>query len=441
MEPSDVLDENGNLSIEVGKGVSRRDAMKKIGAVGAAMGTMSMAGCLNQEGGGNGNGNGNNGAAQDFEFSRHPAWAPPGWDASKTESGDGMNDRRCVFVIQNTDNQFFVPMTVGFNDALNVFGWEGGIRGPGGDGTLQDQVDIIESEIDQMDPGDVIVSTILDDATYNDAIQSALDNDIVFINGHTTPDESIWNYDLMQSEDGFNFTYEDPVSGEEGEMIIPHVGIRDERGGVAMAVEMHERLQEQKPEQDEYTVFLVNDLPDNPAVSRRIDESQSDEGTAQRYFEDLEDVSIYQDQVFEITGGPELEASRNFVVDNIQGEDIDAVVASAFWAAAGAGNAILDGELSEDILVCGFDLAGMVGEDGPIDSGAVDFTMYQDPYSQGFLNVPLAWMWVERGIEMKDLEFGVSVYDQRNIEFATQRRGEGWLALRDWQNNNYDVLI
>jgi hypothetical protein len=47
-------------------------------------------------------------------------------------------------------------------------------------------------------------------------------------------------------------------------------------------------------------------------------------------------------------------------------------------------------------------------------------------------------MYVERGVEMKDIEWGVSVWDQSNIEFATERRS--WGDLRDWQNNNYDFL-
>jgi ABC-type sugar transport system substrate-binding protein len=442
MEPSDILDENGNLSIELGKGVSRRDAMKKIGAVGAAMGTVGMAGCQGDGGGTDtpDNGGGGGGGSADFEFSRHPAPAPPGWESDQTESGSGMNsDRRCVYVIQNVDNTFFVPMTCGYHDALNIFGYTGALRGPGADGTLQDQVNIIEEEIDGMNEGDIIISTILDTNTYNDAIQSALDNNIIFINGHSTPatnvpDGSSWNYGTQQEE----FTYTDPVSGEDVPMIIPHVGIRDARGGVAMAVEMQDRLENQYPDQDEYTVFLVNDLPDNPAVSRRVDKSRASEGTAQRYYETQDNINIYEDSVFETPQPPQIETSRNDVVDTIQGEGVDAVVASAFWAAAGSGAARNEGALDEDMLICGFDLAGMVGSDGPIASGNVDFVMGQDPYTQGFLNVPLGWMWAERGIEMKDLEWGVSIFDQGNIEFATQRRK--WSTLIDWQENNYDVL-
>jgi hypothetical protein len=234
-------------------------------------------------------------------------------------------------------------------------------------------------------------------------------------------------------------------------MIIPHVGIRDARGGVAMAAEMQDRLENAYPGQSEYTVFLVNDLPNNPAVTRRVNKDQADEGTAQRYYETQDNINIYQDQVFTTPqegGEPGLDDSRNFVIDNIAGEDVDAVVASAFWAAAGAGAARSAGEISENVLVCGFDLAGMVGTEnsgdeeavpGPIARGDVDFVVGQDPYTQGFLNVPVAWMWLERGAEMKDFEWGVSVFDQSNIEFATQRRK--WSSdLNEWQKDNYDTL-
>jgi simple sugar transport system substrate-binding protein len=436
MEPSDILDENGNLSIELGKGVSRRDAMKKIGAVGAAMGTVGMAGCQGDGGDGTDTpGNGGGGGSADFQFSRHPSVAPPGWSSDQTASGDGTTERRCVFVLQNIDNPFFIPLQAGFHDALNLHGYTGAVRGPGQDGSLQDQVNIIQEEIDNMDEGDIIVSTILDTNTYNDAIQQALDNNIIFINGHSTPatavpDGSEWTYSTHREE----FSYTSPVSGDEREMIIPHVGIRDERGGVSMAVEMQGRLENEFPDQDEYTVFLVNDLPDNPSVTRRVDKSQSTEGTAQRYFEAQDNINIYEDQVFDTPQPPQVETSRTFIVDNIQGEDVDAVVASAFWSAAGAGAARNEGAL-EDLLICGFDLAGTIGA---IQDGNIDFTMGQDPYTQGYLNVPLAWMYAERGIEMKDIEWGVTVFDSRNIEFAAQRRK--WTDLVDYQQSNYDVL-
>jgi len=462
MDPKNVLDD-GRLSIEVGDGVSRRTVLKQVAAASALVGS---AGCLSRRSDPGPTDDpdpetptetdetttpdptatpptDDDSPAAGFEFSRHPAVAPPGWEASNTVSGDGLSERRAVFVIQNIDNPFFIPLTAGFHDALNTFGWTGTVKGPGHDGVLQDQVRIIEETAENLSAGDVLVTTILNTSLYNDAIQTALDNDIAVVNGHTTPatnrpgqgTDNAWTYGAQMDE----FTYTSPVTGEERGMIIPHVGIRDARGGAAMAAEMYERLQAESPAQDEYTVFLVNDLPDNPTVTRRVDKNLATEGTAQRYFEAQDDVTIYGDQVFTTPQPPEIAASRNFIVDRIQDEDVDAVVGSAFWSAVGAGGAVEAGELDEDMLVCAFDVAGMTGDDaGPIASGGVDFVVGQDMYGQGYRSAEAAWTWLERGIPMKDLEWGVSVWDERNIEFATQRRS--WEDLLEWQNNNYDGI-
>jgi simple sugar transport system substrate-binding protein len=445
MDRSDIIDEDGNVSIEVGADVSRRKVMKQLGALGAATGVAGIAGCSQSDGtptdgGGNG-GNGGNcetpggGEIVDLGFSRYPSMAPPGWEEGQNDSGDGLNEHTAVFVLQNTENPFFVPLTAGFNDALNAFGWKGTVRGPGQNASLQDQVNLIQDSINNdLSEGDVLVTTILDTSLYNNTIQTALDNNICVVNGHTTPARRDWTLEDQREQ----FSYTSPVSGEERGITIPHVGIRDARGGAAMADEMYQRLQDQKPDQGSYTVMLVNDLPDNPAVTRRLAKSEADVGTAQRYFDNQDDVDVYQNQVFTTPQDPEVLSSRNFVVSNYT-DEIDAVVCSAFWAAKGTGLAINEGELPGDLLTCGFDVSGLTGtnDDDPIANGSLTFSMYQDPYGQGFMNVPLAWMWLERGIEMKDLEWGTSVVDQNNIEFVTQRRS--WFSLLNWQQSNYDA--
>jgi simple sugar transport system substrate-binding protein len=440
MDRSNIIDEDGNIAIDVGTNVSRRRVMKQLGALSAVTGIAGMAGCSQSDdggtptGGGNGNGNGSGGGGTvDLDFSRYPSIAPPGWEAEQNKSGDGLNEHNAVFVLQNTENPFFVPLTAGFNDGLNAFGWTGTVRGPGQDASLQNQVNLIEDSINNdLSEGDVLVTTILDTSLYNEAIQSALDNNICVVNGHSTPARRGWSLEDQREQ----FTYTSPVSGDETGITLPHVGIRDARGGSAMADEMHQRLQNQKPDQDSYTVMLVNDLPDNPAVTRRLDKGEADVGTAQRYFDNQDDVEIYENQVFTTPQDPEVLSSRNFVVSNYA-DEIDAVVCSAFWAAKGTGLAINEGELPDDLLSCGFDVSGLTGtnSDDPIFNGSLTFSMYQDPYGQGFMNIPLAWMWLERGIEMKDIEWGTSVVDQNNIEFVTQRRR--WFSLLNWQQGEY----
>ncbi|WP_311170819.1 substrate-binding domain-containing protein [Halobellus ordinarius] len=431
---------DGSISIDVGANVSRRTVVKQMGAVGAALG---LAGCQTQNdentttngsgdgGDGDGGGGGQGGGTADFEFSRHPAVAPPGWEPSKTREGSGQNERTAVFVLQNIDNPFFIPMTCGFHDALNVFGWDGQVTGPPADGGIPDQVSLIEQNVSNMDPGDVLVTTVLNNEAYNDAIQNALDNDIAVINGHSTPATRDWNYDYMTDEVGFSY--------REEPMIVPHVGVRDARGGAAMAAEAYDRMQEKMPDKDEYTVLITNELPDNPSVTRRVNQDAADLGTAERYFKAQSDpsVSLYNDQI--INPPASIADAQSQIVNTISGEDVDAVVCSAFWGAVGAGQALEAGELEGPMVVCGFDLLRPLLNQ--IEAGNVDFTVGQDPYSQGFQNIPMAWMYLERGIEMKDLEWGVSVWDDDNVPFALERRSwAGDDGLLQWQESNYEFL-
>ncbi|MFC7028380.1 substrate-binding domain-containing protein [Halomicroarcula sp. GCM10025324] len=444
MEPDDVI-EDGRFEIELGKDVSRRKVMAQLGALGAATG---LAGCNallgDQEDGGDGgdgsdgggdggsNGDGNASPPADFEFSRHPAVAPPEWDGSKTESGAGDAERTAPFVIQSIDNAFFVPLICGYQDALNQFGWNGSVTGPSGAtaGDPSAQIQILNTQVDNLDPGDVLVTTVLDTTAYNDVLQRALDNDIVVINGHTTPatnppEGAPWNYETMQEE----FSYRDQA------MIIPHVGIRDARGGAAMAAEAYERLQQTFPDKDELTVLITNELPDNPAVTRRVNANAESTGTAQRYFEAQSNpsVSLYNDQI--INPPANIAEAQTEITNTISGQDVDGVICSAFWGAVGAGQALDAGEIEGPMVICGFDLVRPLLNG--INDGFIDFTVGQDPYSQGFMNVPLAWMYVNRGIEMKDIEWGVSVWDEENVPFALERRS--WADLQSWQNQNYDL--
>jgi ABC-type sugar transport system substrate-binding protein len=451
MDPDDLDDV---ISIELGKGVSRRDVLKKLSAAGAAMGMAGAAGCQTDSGGtptsGNGNGNGGNGtdncpdgtpqpgSEQEFTFARHPAVAPPNWSSENTQSGAGNTERNAVFVYQNAENPFFVPMTVGFNDALNNYGWSGQAvarpTGSGGKPTVQ--TTLSQNEIDnRLEAGDVLVTTILNNSSFNEVIQRALDNDIVVINGHTVPNPEDWNNEFMMNEaGGSGFRYRDQP------MIIPHVGIKDEEAGVALGAEAYDRMQQANPdpEGNEYTIVMTNGLDINPSVTRRVNASATNRGTAQRYLESRSDpsVSLYNDAILSVT--PEATEAESQIESTIQGDEdeIDAVVSAGYWGAVGGGNLKNKGILAEDTVCGGFDLDQRMIDN--IKAGFTDFTVAQDPYTQGYMNVPLAWIYLERGMEMKHIEWGVSIWDEDNIGFADERRN--WPQLKEWQQNNFDGL-
>ena len=423
------LRENGAFSIELG--VSRRKLIKQLGALGAASGLAGCSGLLQgggttggggQSGGGNDSGGGNQSSGgstggqplQDFEFSRIPMVPPPTAPIDNANPDTGV-ERRAEFVIQNVANPFFTPLIAGFNDALNQFGWNGGVNGPsGGTQSQSQQIEIINTTIDQLQGGrDVLVTTILDGQAYIDPIQRALDNDIAVINGHSTPAEEDWNNDIMRE----NFTYKD------SNMIVPHVGIRDTRGGVAMAAEAYDRMGS-KLDADQYTVLFGNGLPGNPAVTRRVDPG------AREFLATKDDVTMIEETLDVTTEFGEAQSRVESRLSTNQ--DINVVLGAGFWTAIGASQAVESGNVSRDLVIGGFDLTEAVLTS--IRDGSIDFTMGQDPYGQGFLNVPLAWMYLERGIEMKHLEFGVTFIDESNVEYALQRNV--WSELRDWQEQN-----
>lgn len=418
IDRKEIRDED-TFSLELG--VSRRKLMKQLGAIGAVS---SIAGCsalLQDTGGtdpsdGNGGDDGGNqgGEPEEFNYSRIPMIPPPTAPVDNASPGAG-EKRRAEFVLQNVANPFFTPLIAGFNDALDQFGWTGGVTGPTNPSSaVPQQIEMINTLIDQLQGGrDVLVTTILDEQAYIDPIQRALDSDIAVINGHTTPSRNVWNNEVMRE----NFTYRDR------KIVIPHVGILDRRGGIAMAVETYERMQNQL-DVDEYTVLIGNGLPGNPAVTRRVDPG------ARSYLETKEDVNLIE-ETLDVTTDYAKAQSR--VVSRLKTDsDINVVMGAGFWTPVGASRAVESGQIPSDLIICGFDLVDVVLEG--IKNGHIDFTMGQDPYSQGFLNIPLAWMWLERGIEMKHLEYGVTFVDETNVDYALDRNR--WGALRNWQKQN-----
>lgn len=418
----DKLQEDDTFSIELG--VSRRSLMKQLSAVGAVSASAGCSSLLQDQGnkssgsdennGGSGS-NGGGAGPQDFDYSRIPMIKPPSAPIDNTKPATGVA-RRAEFVIQNVANPFFTPLIAGFNDALNQFGWKGGVTGPSGDTQSQSkQIEIINTLVDELKSGqDVLVTTILDRQAYLAPIQRALDNNIAVVNGHSTPAKKDWNNDWMREK----LTYRDRG------VVIPHVGIRDREGGIAMAVEAYKRMQD-KLDADEYKVLIGNGLPGNPAVTRRVDPG------ARSYLETKDDVTLI-DETLDVT--TDFAEAQNRVESRLSADqDINVVMGAGFWTAVGASQAVESGSVSRDLVICGFDLVEAVLTS--IKDGSVDFTMGQDPYGQGFLNVPLAWMYLERGIEMKHLEFGVTFVDKENVEYALQRNT--WSELRNWQKSNF----
>lgn len=409
---SDFDDEDDVVSIELG--VSRRRLMQQLSAAGLAGGLAGLAGCsaLQSDDGStptptDGGGGGGGGGSGDIPpFTRVPLIPPPGADQMDL-SNPTDESRRMDFVTHNGTNQFFTPVIAGMNDALNKLGWEGSFTGPEGN-DQQQQVEILATKASSLEGGrDLLATTVLDESSYVDPIIDAIENDIVVAQYNTTV--NAWDFDFMMEEFG---------------RPLPYVGQQAFPAGNAVGITAYEKAQEILGSDTELVVLPCIAVPGHPALQARTDGFVNSIG-AQDNVTMLDQLDVSTDVSQATTRVSDAYSANN---------DINVILGSGFWGPAAAASLVDNEGLQGEMIVGGFDLPSSTLQG--IENGNVTFTVGQDPYSQGFMPVMLGYEYVERGIPMKDYITGVSIIDESNIEFATQRSGS-WADLVDYQEANY----
>jgi ABC-type sugar transport system substrate-binding protein len=422
------------ISIELG--VTRRNLMKQLSAAGLAGGlTGGMAGCASlrqgsptpsdiedadgsdDSDGSDGSDGGDGETTNDVQdeggsdnqippFTRVPLIPPPGADQMDL-SNPQEQERRMDFVTHNGTNQFFTPVIAGMNDALNRMDWSGSFTGPEGNDQAR-QVEILNTKVDSLRNGrDLLGTTVLDESSYAAPIRSAIENDITVVQYNTTVDA--WDFQFMM---------------EEFDRVLPYVGQQAFPAGNAVGITAYEKAQEILGSDTELTVLPCIAVPGHPALQARTDGFVNSIG-AQDNVTMLEQLNVSTDVAQATTRVQDAYSANN---------DINVILGSGFWGPAAAASLIENEGLQGEMVVGGFDLPESTLQG--IENGNITFTVGQDPYSQGFQPVMLAWEYVKRGIPMKDYITGVSIIDESNIEFASQRSGS-WDELVDWQDQNY----
>lgn len=414
----DYRDDDGVVSLELG--VSRRKLMKQLSAVGLAGGLTGLAGCQearqdtatqddhDESGAADDGGDGGSQSESIPDFTRVPLNPPPTADSIDLSNPDD-GERRMVFVTHNGTNQFFTPCIAGMNDALNKLGWSGQFLGPDGN-DQQKQIEMLNTQVDSLEGGrDVLGTTVLDSESYAGPVQNALDDDIPVVQWNTTVDD--WDFNTMQDRFG---------------AVLPYVGQRAFPAGNAVGITAYEKAQEMLGEDEQLTVLPCIAVPGHPALQARTDGFVNSIG-AQDDVEMLDQLDVSED----------ISQATSRVQDAYNSNpDINVILGSGFWGPAAAASLVESEGLQGEMVVGGFDLPESTLEG--IQNGNVTFTVGQDPYSQGFQPAMLAYEYMDRGIPMKDYITGVSIIDESNIEFASQRSGS-WDELTDWQDENYDV--
>lgn len=397
-------------------GVSRRNLMKQLGAAGLVG---SLAGCSSlrasdtetpaEETSSNddqSSDDGGGGGPQAPKFKRVELVPPPSADQIDNSNPDD-GERRMVLVNQNGENQFWVPCINGLNDALNKLGWKGKMLAPSGYDETK-QVEILNTTIDSLQSGrDVIGSTIMGPEAYKKPVKKALDNDIMFFQWNTThPD---WTPQEMRDSFG---------------RVIPYVGQRAYRSGWAVGTTALEKAAEVHGEDAELTMLPTLSVPGHPALENRI-------RGVKDAFKAADNVTILD--TLDIS--TDIAKGTTRIQNKYNAQEFNVLCGCGFWGPTGAAKLVENEGLKGEFVAGGFDLVESVISG--IQNGTINFTIGQDPYSQGYMPVMLAYAYMDRGVMPKDYVTGAEVIDESNIDFAAKRSG-AWPDLREWQKQNYD---
>ncbi|WP_247004279.1 substrate-binding domain-containing protein [Halosolutus gelatinilyticus] len=380
--------DSGRASIDLGAGVSRRDVMRRLGAASAVGATASLAGCSDlvfRDGEDDGSSARN---CEDGVNYQQIDLVPPPTDLDYESGG---NEREVNMVTHDAATSFFDPTMAGLHDAASQVGWSANFSGPTGGEDVEEQVTILESTVDA--GPDVILTTIIDEHAYDSVLQEALDNDIVVL---------AYNANSLSTQQ----------MEEQFDRALAYVGQDNYAAGYVCGLAAAERL-----ESDDGQVTIATCCPGHSALGERA-AGIKDALT--------EETGVETDQL-DVTDDSNEGIAR--LEDHIAStENLLGIVGTDAYTWF-IGEALKSQGVEDELLGGGFDLEEPTME--AINNGVMDYTIGQDPYSQGYVPTMLAWLYMERGIPPKDYKTGAEVIDQENIEFALKR--SDWSTLLEQQ--------
>ena len=398
----------GRTNIKVGKNVNRRTVLKRIGVAGSAGGLEALAGCSaiqrNQgdtetsapqtQGDGESNtsqqgttqGGADVGTPEEVPDYQLVELVPPPTDLDFNEEPP---EREITMVTHDASTSFFDPTIAGLHDAANQLGWSANFTGPSGGFDVQEQVSILESAVTS--GRDAIATTIADPQAYDSVINRALDNDIPIVTYNT----NALNGEQMREKYGRSFAY---------------IGQNQVGAGYVSGLSMIEKL----PDDASLVTPALSD-PGHSALSARAQGME---------------MAVRQTSNIELTDRLNYTGDSNEGVTRVQNHltanpDLDGIMgADAFsWF---IGEALANQDMGGEVIGGGFDL--VADTLNQISDGTMDYTIGQDPYSQGYVPTKQIFAYLDRGMPPKNYETGAEVIDSENIEFAMER-SQSWGQL------------
>lgn len=292
---------------------------------------------------------------------------------------EALANRRMIFVTHDM-HPFFIPTIVGMQDACGMVGWECQFVGPPSfsvEGTADRLWSAVEARVDA-------IATVLSDPTaYNDAVQRALDLGIAVI------------------------AYDTDNEWRQQTQAFPYVGGDDIPSGRINGIQAARHAKEVTG-RDEGKILIVTCCPGHTALEARI------QGTIQG----IQEVSNYEVEVF--NGGDDATqyVARLEAKWAAEGDRIVAIAGVDAYT-ENIGRFIEFNNLKGKVAGGGFDLLDTILEG--IRDGYLQWAIGQDPYSQGFIPVMLAWLQLERGYPPRSYDTGAEVVDASNVERVIAR--------------------
>lgn len=390
--------DNGVISVDLGKGISRRKLMRNIGAAAAVGAFGGLAGCSSNDQDGaasptetsGGGGNGTGGEAPEYQLVNY---IPP---ATELEFEGPGAERDMVMVTHDASTSFFVPVMAGLHDAARQVGWSARFTGPTSGFDPEAQVDILESTIDS-NP-DVIATTVVDKETFTDVINRAIDNDIHVITYNT----NAWSRDEMRQRLGQALAF-------TGQVHVP--------AGFATGVAVLEEIEDTSSGS---AVVGISDPGHSALAARRQGVEMA--------FRQNSGLEVKSAINYGGNSSEGISAVEDFISAN---PDVKAIVGvDAFsWF---IGRAIENQGVSGDLVGAGIDIIQRILEE--MQQGNMQVAVGQDGYSQGYVPTNTSWAYLTRGIPPKNYITGAEVVTTDNVD-QVFTRSQNWSTLREWQDS------
>lgn len=288
-----------------------------------------------------------------------------------------------------TDNTFWQVVKRGMDDACQTLDVDCQLIFTQENGNLQMHLQNLETVIEQGVDG--IITVVVNDDLYDEAIQRAIDNGIPVITANV-----------------------DDTQGAEGNARLAFVGQDLYQAGYELAKEISKSF----PESGPIHVLLGLSRPGESWAEDRI-------GGARQFIEEYAAANPDRQVTFEvIDSANDLGVTGSRYCQYVQGNpETNVILDAGFWF-AGAGECLRDlGYGPDEILMGGFDLVPIVLDE--MDKGYVHLTVDQQPYLQGYLPILQLYLINRFGLSAWDVNTGKALIHPENVTELRQFVDQG----------------